>query len=187
MMAAIEPKAVTLKNGRQVCIRTPVEADVPKVLVYLKAVFQDDRFFATTAEEAKEWQGPGKEQEIIRKNFQDPAKLMLLTEVDGEIVSFSNIGAGERKRNNHVGQVGISILPEYRGVGLGSAILQAVIDWASGHPVIEKLALGVWAGNAPAIALYEKMGFIEEGRKVREVKYADGSYDDCILMHRFVE
>lgn len=164
-----------------------MDNDVPKVLDYLKVIFQDDWFFATTTEEAKEWQVPEKEQEIIMKNYQDPAKLMLVTEADGKMVSFSNIGAGERKRNNHVGQIGISILPDYRTNGLGTAIMQTMIDWATAHPVIEKLSLGVWAKNAPAIALYKKMGFIEEGRKVKEVKYADGTYDDCICMYRFVD
>lgn len=112
---------------------------------------------------------------------------MLVSRCDGRVVSFSNIWIGQRLRNRHVAQMGISILPEFRGMGLGTAVLQTMIDWAAAHPVIEKLALGVWAKNTPAIALYRKMGFIEEGRKIREVKYADGSYDDCICMYRFIK
>lgn len=186
-MAAIESRSVTLKNGRQVCIRTVVPQDTPCVIEYLKAVFKEDRFFAMTAEEAKELQTPKKEHEIILNNYNDPNKLMVVTEVDGNIVSFSNVHAGERKRNRHVGEIGISILPEFRGVGLGTAIMQTMIEWAVAHPVIEKLALGVWAANKRAIRLYEKMGFVEEGRKIKEVKYADGTYDDCICMYKFVE
>ena len=186
-MAVIEPKTVILKNGKEVCIHTPVAEDALSVIRYLKAVFVDDRFFMTTEEEAQKWQEPEKEQKILQENYIDENKLMLATEMNQQIISLSNVHAGERNRNRHVGQMGISILPEYRGNGLGTVIMQTMIDWAAAHPLIEKLALGVWADNAPAIALYEKMGFIEEGRKVREVKYADGSYDDCILMHRFVE
>ena len=186
-MAAIEPKTVALKDGQEVCIRTPMEKDVPVVLDYLKEVFQEDWFFATTAEEAKEWQVPEKEQEIIQKNYQDDNKVMLVTEHNGKIVSFSNVHAGERKRNQHVGQIGLSILPEYRNNGLGTAIMQTMTDWAAAHPVIEKLTLGVWSKNKRAIRLYEKMGFAEEGRKVKEIKYADGNYDDCICMYRFVK
>ena len=185
-MAAIEPKTVTLKNGKTVCIRTPVATDTLCAIDYLKAVFASDRYFMTTAEEAKEWQTIEKEQAIIQKNYDDANTLMVVTAVDGRIISMSNIECGQRSRNRHVGQMGISILPEYRNNGLGTAIMQTMIDWATEHPVIEKLALGVWAKNTPAIALYEKMGFIEEGRKVKEVKYADGTYDDCILMYRFV-
>lgn len=186
-MAVIEPKTVTLKNGKQVCIRTPVAEDAKKVIEYLKAVFTDDRFFMTTAEEAKQWQTPEKEREVIQKNYQDANKLMLVTESENQVVSFANIWVGERNRNQHVAQIGISILPGYRNVGLGTTIIQTMIDWAAAHSGIEKLALGVWSKNTRAIKLYQKMGFIEEGRKVKEVKYADGSYDDCICMYRWVK
>ena len=186
-MAVIEPKHVTLKNGKEACIRTRTLADAEKVMRCVEAIFSNDRFFMTTIEEIREQLTVEKQTERTELFNAHDQKLLLVVEIDGQIVSASNVECGERKSARHVGQIGISILPEYRGVGLGSAIVKAMIDWASVHPIIEKLALGVWADNAPAIALYEKMGFIEEGRKVREVKYADGSYDDCILMHRFVE
>lgn len=186
-MAAIEPIQVQLRNHFSVCICTPQEQDASAVIDYLKAVFADDRYFMTTAEEAEEWQTPEKEATIIAENLKDPNKLMLVGRTDDKIVCFSNVWVGQRRRNRHVGQLGISILPEYRGLGLGTAIMQTLIDWAAAHPVIEKLALGVWAKNTPAIALYTKMDFIEEGRKIREVKYADGLYDDYICMYRFVK
>jgi RimJ/RimL family protein N-acetyltransferase len=186
-LAIIEPKTVILKNEEEACIRTPSKKDALAVIQYLKAVFDDDRFFVTTAEEAKEWQTLEKESEILQKNYDDDTKLTVVTEVNGSIVSLANIHAGDRKREQHVGQIGISILPEYRNNGLGKAIMQTMIDWATEHPTIEKLALGVWAKNVPAIALYEKRGFIQEGRKIKEVKYADGTYADCICMYRFVK
>ena len=186
-MAVIEPKHVTLKNGQKACIRTRKLEDVEKVMRCVEAIFSNDRFFMTTIEEIREQLTVEKQTERTELFNAHDQKLLLVVEIDGQIVSMSDVECGERERARHVGQIGISILPEYRGNGLGTAIMQTMIDWATAHPVIEKLALGVWADNAPAIALYEKMGFIEEGRKVREVKYADGSYDDCILMHRFVE
>ena len=185
-MAAIEPKTVILKNGQEVCIRTPTVDDVPKTLDYLKAIFQDDRFFGLTTEEAKDIQTSEKQQERTDDHYRDDKKLLVVTVAGDKIISMSHVDAATRIRNQHVAEVGISILSEYRSNGLGTAVMQAMIDWGTAHPVIEKLALGVWADNAPAIALYEKVGFIEEGRKIREVKYADGQYDDCICMYRFV-
>jgi ribosomal protein S18 acetylase RimI-like enzyme len=126
-------------------------------------------------------------QERVEKALADDNKLLVISENDGQIVSMSDIQAGERKRAAHVGQIGISILPEFRGMGLGTALMETMIEWAQRHPVIEKLALGVWAKNELAIRLYRKTGFIEEGRKVREVKFADGSYDDMVCMYRFVK
>lgn len=175
-----------MKNGRQVSIRTPAAEDTPAVIEYLKAVFADDRFFLTTAEEAKEWQTLEKEQEHIEKYYNDENKLMVVTDVDGRIVSMSTIEPGDKKRIRHVGRLGISILPDYRRIGLGTVIMEILVEWAAAHPVIEKLALGAWASNAPAIRLYQKMGFAEEGRKIRDVKFASGYYDDCVLMYKMV-
>ena len=39
----------------------------------------------------------------------------------------------------------------------------------------------------PAIALYRKNGFVEEGRRIQEVKMADGRYVDDILMYKLVK
>jgi RimJ/RimL family protein N-acetyltransferase len=186
-MAAIEPKTVTLKNGKEVCIRTPVVEDAAIAIEYLKAVFVDDRFFLTTTEEAKEWQTPEREQERIEKHYQNQNQLLVVTIADDRMVSMAHADCGEKKRIQHVADMGISILPQYRGMGLGTAIMQTMIDWAAAHPLIEKLTLDVYSANTRAIALYKKMGFIETGRKPKEIKYADGTYDDCICMYRFVK
>jgi RimJ/RimL family protein N-acetyltransferase len=54
------------------------------------------------------------------------------------------------------------------------------------RPNVRKVGLAVLASNAPAIQLYERYGFIEEGRRRDEVRNDDGSYVDDILMRRFV-
>ncbi len=186
-MAIIEPKNVMLKNGKQACIRTRKLEDSEKVIKCLQDIFSDDRFFLTTQEEIRGQQSIEKSNERTESFNKHENKLLLIAEVDEQIVSLSDVQCGEKNRNQHVGQIGLSIRKEYRNNGLGTAIMQTMIDWASEHPDIEKLALGVYTANTHAIALYEKMGFIEEGRKVKEIKYADGAYDDCILMYRFVE
>jgi RimJ/RimL family protein N-acetyltransferase len=186
-VAIIEPKTITLKNGKIACIRTRTPKDTERVPDFLESVFSDDVFFLTTLEEIREDWSTEKSLERTRLFSEHELKLLLVAEIDDRIVSMSDIECGEKKRIQHVGKIGLSIRREYRGIGLGTAIMETMIDWATAHPVIEKLALGVWAKNERAIRLYKKTGFIEEGRKVREIKYADGSYDDCICMYRFVK
>lgn len=186
-MAIIEPKTVTLKNGRQVCICTPGKDDVPLFMDYMEKIFADDRYFLTTAREAKDCWTPEKTGERIEKNAANANTLMVATVADGAIVSMSHADCGPKQRTQHVADMGISILPAFRGIGLGTAIMQAMIDWAAAHPRIEKLSLDVQATNEPALALYHKLGFVEQGRKPRELKYADGSYGDMITMYRFIQ
>lgn len=186
-MAVIEPKTVILKNGTIACIRNRTIEDSAKVIKCVDEIFQDDRFFMTTLEEIREQASIEKANERTELFNSHDDKLLLITEIDGQVVSLSDVQCGEKKRNQHVAQIGLSIRMEYRGIGLGTAIMQTMIDWAATHPVLEKLTLGVWSANSRAIALYEKMGFVEEGRRIKEVKYADGTYDDCIGMYRFVK
>ena len=57
---------------------------------------------------------------------------------------------------------------------------RACVD-ASGF---EKIELSVYATNAPARALYERVGFVLEGTRVRGRK-VDGRYDDVHMMAWF--
>jgi ribosomal protein S18 acetylase RimI-like enzyme len=54
--------------------------------------------------------------------------------------------------------------PAARGSGIAEAIVAAVADWAVArdYPVI---GLGVTAGNARAIAFYERLGFRDTGER----------------------
>jgi RimJ/RimL family protein N-acetyltransferase len=77
--------------------------------------------------------------------------------------------------------------PDLEGSGgMGTLLLQALIDWAEAHPAIEKLSLAVLATNTAAIGLYRRFGFIEEGRRPREVKLGPDEYVNDVLMYRFV-
>lgn len=66
-------------------------------------------------------------------------------------------------------------------------MLGSLVRWAEEDPIVEKLALAVFATNLPAFALYRKNGFVEEGRRIKEVKLADGRYVDDILMYKLVK
>jgi ribosomal protein S18 acetylase RimI-like enzyme len=79
----------------------------------------------------------------------------------------------------------IAVRQDWQGVGVGTALLQTLLQWAELNPLIENVRLGVFATNDKAIHLYHKMGFVEEGRRPQDVKLGDGHYVDTIFMHRF--
>jgi RimJ/RimL family protein N-acetyltransferase len=79
------------------------------------------------------------------------------------------------------GEIGMLVDRDWRGCGVGRALVRAAISWARGRG-LHKLCLEVFAHNAAAIALYRKSGFVEEGRRTRQYRRANGELWDSIVM-----
>jgi ribosomal protein S18 acetylase RimI-like enzyme len=79
------------------------------------------------------------------------------------------------------GEIGMLVDRDWRGRGVGSALVQAAIGWARGQG-LHKLCLEVFAHNTTAIALYRKFGFVEEGRRTQQYRRASGELWDSIVM-----
>jgi ribosomal protein S18 acetylase RimI-like enzyme len=99
---------------------------------------------------------------------------------DGRVVGWCDILRNEREGTRHSGHLGMGILPDYRGNGIGTRLISETIADAISKG-ITRIDLEVFASNTRAIALYRKMGFIEEGRK-RRARFLDGEYDDNVVM-----
>jgi putative acetyltransferase len=80
-----------------------------------------------------------------------------------------------------VADIGMLVIEGWRAKGIGTALLEAAISWARAAGA-HKLALEVWPDNAPALQLYRKTGFVEEGRKVRHYRRSNGELWDSTLM-----
>jgi RimJ/RimL family protein N-acetyltransferase len=79
------------------------------------------------------------------------------------------------------GEFGMLVDRHWRGRGVGSALLQATVDWARDQG-LHKLCLEVFADNTTAIALYRKCGFVEEGHRGKHYRRANGELWDSIIM-----
>jgi RimJ/RimL family protein N-acetyltransferase len=80
----------------------------------------------------------------------------------------------------HGGVLGMALLPAFRGQGHGKALIKAALAAAHKFGLV-RIQLTVVADNAPAIALYEKVGFEREGI-LRDETCIDGVYKDAIMM-----
>ncbi|MBQ9687303.1 MAG: ribosomal protein S18-alanine N-acetyltransferase [Oscillospiraceae bacterium] len=75
----------------------------------------------------------------------------------------------------------VAVSPLYRRQGIADALIDKLCDIAQ-ERALSFLTLEVRAGNAPAIALYEKHGFGTVGRRKN---YYDFPKEDAILMTKF--
>jgi len=79
------------------------------------------------------------------------------------------------------GELGMLVDRDWRGRGVGSALVQAAVDWSRGRG-LHKLCLEVFTHNAAAIALYRKFGFAEEGLRGQQYRRSSGELWDTIVM-----
>lgn len=166
-------------------IRLAIQADAEQMLAVQRAVLQEGQFLMTTLEELD--QTIAGQKEWIQAKLDNERETMLVAEVEGSIVGWLVFQSPKRKRLAHTGSFGMMIAQAYRGQGIGELLLSELLKWATENPLIEKVCLGVFSTNKAAISLYRKMGFIEEGRKINEIKLNEGEYIDDVLMYKDVK
>lgn len=87
----------------------------------------------------------------------------------------------EPKRRHLATVVGMYVLPDHRGAGLGGRLLEAVLERLRALPGLEYVQLGVTAGNERALRLYERAGFTVYGREPAALKVAGVNHDELLM------
>jgi L-phenylalanine/L-methionine N-acetyltransferase len=112
------------------------------------------------------------------------ADLRLVAELDGQVIGSLGLHpVVARVRRHHVATLGISVAPHAWGQGVGSALMHTALDFADRWGQILRIELQVYPDNTRAIALYERFGFVHEGRH-RGYALRDGAYVDSLSMAR---
>jgi RimJ/RimL family protein N-acetyltransferase len=110
----------------------------------------------------------------------------IVAESDGQIVGHAlleplvNLAA-----TAHVFVLTIVVHPGYTGQGIGTALLGDLLRWAAADARVKRVELRVRSTNAAAIALYRKLGFVEEGRFRERIQLEDGTFVDDVAMAYF--
>ena len=169
------------RDGVDLVIRMPAEEDAEEIISFAKDLFSStDQVLTTieefliTTEQEKKW---------IRNSLDNPDSLILVVAMDKKIIGLLDFFPKPKRKNAHTGEFGVSIRADFRGMGIGRLLVNALIEWAKDNRHIEKVFLNVMATNHRAIELYKKLGFLEEGRHIRAIKQLNGGYVDIIQMY----
>ncbi|MEQ9626167.1 GNAT family N-acetyltransferase [Coleofasciculus chthonoplastes] len=115
-------------------------------------------------------------EKIVREGYG------LVAVVGGKVIGIVNLTLFQGSRS-HVGKISIAVRDDYQNQGIGSQLLEAIIDVAEKWLNLQRLELGVYCNNNPAIALYKKYGFEIEGT-LKKSDFRDGVYIDAYFMAR---
>lgn len=168
-----------LKNKKLLYIEEAVPEDAKALIEYLNIVGgESDNLLFGGNGFVMEAEAEERYLEALAKSG---TSAMFLGKIDGEIVCVGSVSSAERERIAHQGEIALTVRKKYWRLGLGTLMMQTLIDFARKNDITEMLHLGVRAENTAARKLYVKMGFVEYGRHPRFFKI-DGQYDDEILM-----
>ncbi len=107
----------------------------------------------------------------------------LVAERGGELIGELSLAVCQHPRRRHVAEIGMGVAAAARRTGVGQALLGAAIELSDQWLQVRRVEISAFVENAAAIALYRKMGFVEEGR-ARDYAFRDGRYCDVLLMAR---
>jgi ribosomal protein S18 acetylase RimI-like enzyme len=96
------------------------------------------------------------------------------------VIGWCDIAPLRRPLHAHAGVLGMGVIAEFRGQGIGKALILAAIEKAK-TAGLTRIELLVREENKRAIALYEHVGFVMEGIK-RNSTRIDGHYHNDLLM-----
>jgi putative acetyltransferase len=115
----------------------------------------------------------------FRRSWTDD-QASLVAVLGDRVIGHLNVAREEGPMTRHVASLGMAVDPDWRGRGVGSALMTEVIRWAR-EMGVEKLALSVYPHNEAALALYRKFGFKEEGRLTGHSKKSIGYVDEIVM------
>lgn len=156
-------------------IRLAAPTDASHIVAGINAVCAEGCYFHTARYE------PTPAWEAALHNLDAaPDHLLLVAEAGGHFAGAANLFPADAELpGSRTGEMGIFVLKPFRGQGIGTALLDALLTHAAkiGY---ERVVLSVLASNSRAIRLYRKFGFVTQGRRRREYAFL-GEQDELIM------
>jgi len=155
-------KEVTLKDGRKAILRAPEWRDLDGLLEFIGELVDERVEIVRNTKPSR-----GEEAEWLGRRLvaiENGSLVALVAEINGKIVASSEVEKRIRfPEMAHVGGLGIGILKNSRGAGLGAAIMESLLQLAK-EIGLKVVILDMFATNTVARRLYEKVGFVEVGK-----------------------
>ena len=172
-------------DGYGIYITEPQKNDAPKLINFYEDVFGNSDTLATKLNEFDK----------TTKDFENIINLsrnlfgirILVAKFEKKIIANCDIYWNiQRERLRKTAKLGVSVLEEFRNIGIATTLMNNHITWCIENPDIHRLELEVFSNNPNAIALYKKLGFIGEGAR-KEAAYINSNYYDIIFMGYITE
>jgi putative acetyltransferase len=157
-------------------IRRGRRSDVPSFIDMWRGVVAERRYVRTeSVNRSRRYY----RRRYFKNNWTDREASIVAVSA-GRVVGHLHVLREDSPVTRHVASLGMSVAADWRGRGVGSALMAECIRWARAMAV-EKLSLSVYPDNERARSLYRKFGFQEEGVLTGHSKKAIGYRDEIVM------
>lgn len=175
----IAPRTAPLRDGRVVELRSPGPDDAAALLGYLRLVSRESFRNLNNPPAFFDALGVADEAAFLAALADHPRNFMIAAWLGDRVVGSTDVSVERGTFLAHTGTLGISVLAAWQRLGIGRALLDALVDVAAEHGITH-LMLRVRTFNAPAIRLYERAGFRRVGTLVGVARLPDGDADEYV-------
>jgi len=163
------------KDGRSIKVRQATKDDAPDFHDGFKSVVEEHMWFPTFTPNShvNDWA-----HWIERTNHN--REVLLVARIDGGYVGHLSLQPEEWQASQHVAKLGIIVVQDSRGIGVGRALM------LSGHDIAlkkayTKIILSTFADNEKAIQLYESLGYRTVGVRKAHFNMPKGFIDEVLM------
>ncbi len=167
-----------LKNNLKITLREASICDANALLIYMDKVNRESK---NLMREPEELTMTLEDEEKFINNTMNSKNRCFIIALDGDlIISSSGFHGSSLRRVKHRVALGISVLEDYQGLGIGTIVMKELVKKAIEQGKT-KMDLEVRIDNKSAIKLYENLGFIKEGI-IKNGFYVDNKFIDLLVM-----
>ncbi len=122
------------------------------------------------------------EERRILREYAEAENSAFFTAWDGtRLLGMLNLKPSDLPAGRHRAMLGMSVHESARGGGVGRALLEHAVAWAHTSELLTRIELDVYARNAPAIHLYDSLGFEREARRRAPIWEGDAPIDTFLM------
>ena len=173
-------QVIRLKNGKECCLRNGQESDGQAVFDNFNLTHKETDYLLSYPDENSF--DVAQESQFLKEKSESENEIQMVALVDGAVVGTAGIETvGSKYKVRHRAEFGISVAKEYWGLGIGRSLTAAGIECARAAGYVQ-LELNVAAGNARALAMYQKAGFVEYGRNPKGFRSRIEGFQEVVSM-----
>lgn len=118
----------------------------------------------------------------FEKIFDNSDRKEIVAVSEGKMIGFAGLSLLKGRRK-HIAEMGIMVNENFLGIGVGTKLMEGILDLADNWLNLRRIQLEVYTDNLKAIRMYKKFGFKIEGL-LKDFSFRMGNYIDAYIMAR---